>query len=76
MGNKTTDCTKDPVEAVMLICRLLPGGRQEASDAAMVICAMAAISAGLDDETAIGGLRAALESLRGTAFGDIGGELH
>ncbi|OHV85934.1 hypothetical protein [Ensifer sp. LCM 4579] len=72
-----TDCKPtDPVEAVMLICRMLPGNRQEASDAAMVICAMAAISAGLDDETAIGGLRAALESLRGSAFPATGGVAH
>ncbi|CCE96172.1 hypothetical protein SFHH103_01675 [Sinorhizobium fredii HH103] len=63
---------KDAADAVMLVLGLLPCDRREAADAAMVICAMAAISGGLDDETAICGLRAALESLRGCEFGAIG----
>lgn len=62
---------KNSRETVTAICELLPDDPEAAVSVATVACAAAAITAGLDDEATVDGLRAALESMRGTGFGEI-----
>ena len=62
---------KSATETVTAICELLPDDPKSAVNMATVACAAVAITAGLDDEATVDGLRAALESMRGTGFGDL-----
>lgn len=59
-------------KTVTAICALLPDDPEAAVSVVTVACAVAAITAGLDDESTVDGLRAALESMRGNGLGDIG----
>ncbi|WP_018012519.1 hypothetical protein [Sinorhizobium medicae] len=63
---------ENPTKAVTAICALLPDDPEAAVSVVTVACAAAAITAGLDDESTVDGLRAALESMRGNGLGDIG----
>lgn len=63
---------KNSTMTVTAICALLPDDPEAAVSVVTVACAAAAITAGLDDEATVRGLRAALISMRGTGFGDIG----
>ncbi|RVG28034.1 hypothetical protein [Sinorhizobium meliloti] len=58
-------------KTVSAICALMPDDPQAAVNLAMVACAALAIKAGLDDESTVDGLRAALVSMRGNGFAEI-----
>jgi hypothetical protein len=62
---------ENPTKTVNAICALLPDDPESAVSVVTVACAAAAITAGLDDEATVDGLRAALETMRGAGFGDI-----
>ncbi|MHC2353796.1 hypothetical protein ACVMB3_003305 [Sinorhizobium meliloti] len=61
---------ENPTKTVTAICALLPDDPEAAVSVVTVACAAAAITAGLDDETTVDGLRAALVSMRGNRFVD------
>ncbi|MDW9398650.1 hypothetical protein GOB45_17680 [Sinorhizobium meliloti] len=61
---------ENPTKTVTAICALLPDDPEAAVNVVTVACAAAAITAGLDDESTVDGLRAALVSMRGNGFGD------
>ncbi|MQV37522.1 hypothetical protein [Sinorhizobium meliloti] len=61
---------ENPTKTVTAICALLPDDPEAAVSVVTVACAAAAITAGLDDEATVDGLRAALVSMRGNGFGD------
>ncbi|MDX0443666.1 hypothetical protein GOD94_19055 [Sinorhizobium medicae] len=63
---------KNSTMTVTAICALLPDDPEAAVSVVTVACAAAAITAGLDDEATVRGLRAALISMRGNGLGDIG----
>ncbi|WP_457812130.1 hypothetical protein [Sinorhizobium meliloti] len=63
---------ENPTKTVTAICELLPDDPETAVSVVTVACAAAAITAGLDDEATVDGLRAALVSMRGNGLGDIG----
>ncbi|MDX0870354.1 hypothetical protein GOE00_27150 [Sinorhizobium medicae] len=65
---------KNSTMTVTAICALLPDDPEAAVSVVTVACAAAAITAGLDDEATVRGLRAALISMRENGFGDIGRE--
>ncbi|PND22882.1 hypothetical protein CN934_03495 [Ensifer sp. MMN_5] len=62
---------ENPTKTVTAICALLPDDPEAAVSVVTVACAAAAITAGLDDEATVDGLRAALVSMRGSGFVDI-----
>ena len=62
---------ENPTKTVTAICALLPDDPESAVSVVTVACAAAAITAGLDDEATVDGLRAALESMRENGFADI-----
>ncbi|MDW9773043.1 hypothetical protein GOA89_14895 [Sinorhizobium meliloti] len=64
MAGKPENSTK----TVTAICALLPDDPEAAVSVVTVACAAAAITAGLDDEATVDGLRAALVSMRGNGF--------
>ncbi|RVL02469.1 hypothetical protein [Sinorhizobium meliloti] len=61
---------KNSTKTVTAICALLPDDPKAAVSVVTVACAAAAITAGLDDEATVHGLRAALISMRENGFGD------
>ncbi|MDX0028696.1 hypothetical protein FB009_12470 [Sinorhizobium medicae] len=61
---------ENPTKTVTAICALLPDDPEMAVSVVTVACAAAAITAGLDDEATVDGLRAALVSMRGNDFVD------
>ncbi|MDX0218580.1 hypothetical protein GOC40_11315 [Sinorhizobium meliloti] len=62
---------KSSTKTVTAICALLPDDPEAAVSVVTVACAAAALTAGLDDEATVDGLRAALVSMRANGFVDI-----
>lgn len=62
---------ENSTKTVTAICALLPDDPEAAVSVVTVACAAAAITAGLDDEATVDGLRAALVSMRGNGFVNI-----
>ncbi|MDW9573410.1 hypothetical protein GOA73_08475 [Sinorhizobium meliloti] len=61
---------KNATKTVTAICALLPDDPEAAVSVVTVACAAAAITAGLDDEATVDGLRAALVTMRGNGYVD------
>lgn len=57
-------------ERLAAICLLLPDDPDRALNLATVACAAAVLMAGVDDDTALHGLRAALDSMRDGGYGE------
>jgi hypothetical protein len=64
-----TDGPKTDSERIAAICLLFPDDPQHAVDLATVACAAAVLTAGVDEDAAVDGLRTALESMRDNGFG-------
>ncbi|MDE3789608.1 hypothetical protein I7G86_02980 [Sinorhizobium meliloti] len=62
---------ENSTKTVTAICALLPDDPEAAVSVVTVACAAAAITAGLDDEATVDGLRAALVSMRRNGFVNI-----
>lgn len=62
--------SKTDAERIAAMCLHLPDDPNAAVSLALVACATVVIRAGEEDDAALDGLRAALESLRDTGLGE------